>query len=229
MDEKQAKDLLDKILGQIFGYKNPLTLQQFQQKFAFDLRLPYQVNDSMTGDVTWTQSANPGKFITVENAWNFENWIRPKRDLQNMQDIMTAWSEINLTATERYLDSINVSESDNIYTSENIYRSEDLHGVKNGLFCDGVINSEFVAACQRSNTLTYCARVEDSNSCSNSFSVVWSKKIVNSMFIQDCSDLYECMFCSHINAKQYCIGNMQYTEEEYRRIKDMVVRWVLTA
>lgn len=231
MDAKAAQDILDKIIGQIFGYKNPLTLQQFQQKFAFDVRLPQQTNDMTTGQVTWTQSPNPTRFMTVENIFASETmWEKPsKKELNTIQDVLAAWSEVNITAAERYLDSMNVSESDNIYGSENVYRSLDVHGSKNVIFCDAAITSEYVAAVQRSNNLTFCARVEDSKMCSNSFSVIWSQKIVNSYFIEDCSDMQDCMFCSHTRGKQYCIANMQYTEEEYRRIKDLVVRWILTA
>jgi len=230
MDAKVAQDVLDKIIGQIFGYKNPLTLEQFQQKFAFDVRLPQQVYDTTTNEPTWTQSPNPTKFITVKNAWNRLDWDnRPKKELNSIEDIMAAWNEINYTATDRHLDSLNIAESDNIYSSENIYRSQDITGSKNILFSDGVNESEYIAAGQRSRAITYCARVEDSNTCTNSFSVIWSKKIVNSFFIEDCGDMFECMFCSHITNKQFCIANMQYTEEEYRRIKDIIIRWILTA
>lgn len=40
MDSKIAQATLDKIIGQIFGYQNPFTLEQFQAKYAFDVRLP---------------------------------------------------------------------------------------------------------------------------------------------------------------------------------------------
>lgn len=230
MDESAAKVLLDNIIGQIFGYKNPLTLEQFRQKFAFDVRLPQQVNDSTTGQATWTQSVNPSKFITTENAWNRLDWDqKPPRQFDSIQDILAAWNEVNYTATERHLDSINIGESDNIYSSENVYRSQDISGSKNILFSDGVNDSESVAACQRSKGLSYCARVEDSNSTSNSFSVIWSKKIVNSYFIEDCGDMFECMFCSHVSNKKFCIANIQFEEAEYRRLKDMVLRWILTS
>lgn len=231
MDSKQAQATLDQIIGQITGYKNPLSLEQFRNKYAFDVRLPQQVNDSTTGQITWSQSPNPTKFITVENTWKMEDFWekRPKRQLNNIQDIITAWNEINYTATERYLDSLNVAECDNIYSSENVYRSQDIRNSKNILLCDGIGDSESVAASQRSVTLQNCVRVEDSNTCTNSFSVIWSKKIVNSFFIEDCGDMYECMFCSHTSNKKFCIANMQYTEEEYRALKDQVIRWILTA
>ena len=56
----------------------------------------------------------------------------------------------------------------------------------------------------------------------------WSGRIVNSFFIQDCADLYECMFCSNIKGKKFCIANVQYDEAEYRRLKDIVLRWMLS-
>lgn len=230
MDSKQAQAILDQIIGRITGFKNTLSLEQFRAKYAFDVRLPQQVNDSTTGQITWSQSSNPTKYITVENAWNHpEYWERPqKKELHTIEDMIAAWNEVNYTATERYLDSQNVAESDNIYGGENVYRSQDIRSSKNIIFCDGIGDSENLAACQRSNTLQSSIRVEDSNNCTNSFSVIWSKKIVNSLFIEDCSDLYECMFCSHVSNKKFCIANMQYTEEEYRALKEIVVRWILT-
>ncbi|HVO86756.1 MAG TPA: hypothetical protein VMT23_03515 [Candidatus Binatia bacterium] len=229
MTKQQAQTVLDKIIGQIFGYKNGLSLEQFMQKYCFDIRLPNQVNDSTTGKETWAQSSNPTKFITVENAWAREDWsMMPRRDIKTVEDILVAWEEVNYTATERYLDSANVAESDNIYESENVYRSQDIHTSKNILFSDGVWDSEFLVATQRSNSSAFCGRLEDSTECSNSFEVSWSKKITNSFFIHDSADLIECMFCSHITSKQYCIANMQFKEDEYMKLKDEVVRWILT-
>lgn len=43
MDEVAAKELVDRIIGQIFGFQNPLTLEQVKEKFAFDIRLPHEV------------------------------------------------------------------------------------------------------------------------------------------------------------------------------------------
>jgi hypothetical protein len=228
MTSKEAQATLDKIVGQVLGYKNPYSLEQFLQKYAFDVSLPQKVSD-IEGRDTWSQSPNPSQFITVENAWERQDWERPKRPLASIEDILSAWGEVNLTATERQIESENVSESDNIYSSENIFRSQDIMTGKNILFSDGLMDCESIVAGQRSRTSTYCIRIEDSKECSNSFAVVWSKKVVNSFFIQDCSDMYESMFCSHIASKKFCIANMQYEEAEYRALKDMVVRWILAA
>lgn len=232
MDATIAKQILDKVIGQVFGFQNPLTLEQTMQKFAFDIRLPQQVYDSTTNQPTWAQSVNPTKFITMDNANSrstVDDWLVPKRALNSLEDVLAAWGETNFMATERQLESANVSESDNIYNSENVYRSLDVHFSKNVLFCDSTRQSEYLVACQRSNTLSFCIRTEDSKACSNSFNVIWSNKVANSFFIQDCFDLIDCMFCSHIASKQFCIANMQYEEAEYRKIKDLVVRWILSS
>jgi len=231
MTPTQAKATLDKIVGQIFGYQNPFTLEQFMQKYAFDVRLPVQVNDSTTGEPTWTQSVNPSRFITMENSFKTEEdaW-RPKNPgIKSIDDILRVWQTINLTTTERQLESLNVAESDNIYNSENVYRSLDIHNSKNVLFSDGLSgNCEYMAASQRSQASNYSIRVEDSKECSGSFSIIWSAKIVNSFFIEDCNNMYECMFCSHMNSGKFCIANIQFEEAEYRKLKDLVVRWILT-
>lgn len=230
MDANAAKAIADKIIGQIFGYQNPLSLEEIQAKFAFDVRLPQQVFDTLTNQPTWAQSTNPTKFVAHKTTFEQpeDYWFREKRPINSVQDILNYWNETNYMATERYLESTNVAESDNVRQSENVYRSQDVGGAKNVLFSDGAIECEYVIAAQRSAMSNYCIRVEDSKLCSNSFNVSWSQKITNSFFIQDCSNLQDCMFCSHINSKQYCIANMQYTEEEYKKIRDMVIRWILT-
>ncbi len=232
MDEAAAKAIIDKIVGQVFGYQNPLTLEQFMTKFAFDVKLPQQVFDSETNEPTWASSTNPSKFITFKNTLekpeNF--WERPKRPISSIQDILSFWNETNPMATERYLDSLNVGESDNVRRSENVFRSQDIEDSKNIIFCDTILyGAEFLAASQRSGTSNFCIRLEDSGECSNSFSVSWSTKIVNSLFIQDCANMQDCMFCSHMNSKQYWIANMPFEEAEYKKIREMVVRWILTS
>jgi len=231
MDENVAKAIVDKIIGQVFGYQNPLSLDQVLAKFAFDVRLPQQVNDSETGEPTWTESINPSKFMSFKNAWSKPEdfFERPKRPINSIQDILGYWSETNAMATERAIDSLNFAQSDDIRRSENVYRSQNVEGSKNVIFSDTLYNSEFMIASQRSQASNFCIRLEDSGESSNSFSVNWSTKISNSFFIQDCNNMQDCMFCSHMNTKQYWIANMPFSKEEYMKIRDMVVRWILTS
>lgn len=238
MTSTEAQKMLDKIVGQIFGYQNPLSLEQFMQKFTFDIRLPQEVIDSTDGSKTWAQSTNPTRFVKLENARDAENnakpgeaasFLRPTRPLGNLQEVLTAWNEINITTAERYKDSINVAESDTIHNSENVFRSQDINHCRNILFCDGVKNGcEFMAACQRSEASTFGIRIEDSAECSNCFNVSWSIKQTNCMFMHDCGDMQDSMFCTNISGQRFCIANMQYTEAEYRKLREEVIRWVLS-
>lgn len=232
MNATEAKEILDKVVGVVFGYQNPLSLEEAMQKFAFDLNLPQQVYDSTTNEPTWANSVNPSRYMTLENmrAKNSETeWMLPKRQLSSIEDILTAWSETNYTTTDRQIDSINVAESDSIMNSENVYRSALIRRCKNVLFSRGCVDSEYIVAGSESQTASFSIRVEDSQLVSNSFNVVWSAKVSNSFFIQDCYDVSDCMFCSHIAGKQYCIANIQFTKEEYERLKLEVIKWIFTS
>lgn len=232
MNDQIAQQILDKTMGQIFGYQNPFSLEQFMRKFAFDVNLPKLVTDSTTGEDTWAQSTNPTKFMTLSNARKrseIDDWMIPKRPLQSLEDVLTAWNDINFTSTERQIDSINMAKSDNIYNSDMVYYSQDIHFSKNILFCDAIKGSEYLLASQRSHSSVYSCRIEDSKECTQSFSVSWSGKIANSFFIHDSYDLSDCMFCSHIGSKRFCIANMQFEEEEYNALKKQIIAWILSA
>lgn len=227
---EDAQYILDKVLGQITGYQNPLSVEEFMTKYAFDIRLPVSVKDSTTGEEVWAQSPNPPKFIKYENAIKrvaVDEFMRPKVPLNNLTEVLSRWQEINLFGASRYVDSEDVVESDNVNGSQHVFRSSDVFDANYILLCEGAYRSEYLVATQRAGECTYSARIEDSRFCSSSFSVSWSKNITNSAFIHDSTDLFECLFCSHLQGKKFCIANMQYTEEEYRPIKDMVMCWIL--
>lgn len=230
MNDNKALDIVNKIFRNIFDDDNNYTLDVLLEKFAFDVKLPKQVNDSITNEITWADAINSGRFITnknMEKRDETQGWMLPKREINNLQELIDIWKTINLTTTERVYDSINVIKSDTIYRCENVYRSSDCSDSKNIIFCDSCGDSEFLLASQRSSVCNFCIRTDDSTNCSNSYNVICSNKISNSLFIQDCFDLYECMFCSHIASKRFCIANMQFDEDEYYEIKKAIVRWIL--
>lgn len=228
MKEKLAKEIVDKIFANVFNCENPFTTGEILEKFAFDIKLPQAVTDSTTGEVTWAESINPSKFITNENSFKRDNWMLPKKEINGLQDILDVWQKINYTTTERNYNSENVFECDTVYSSENVVRSANCFGCKNVIFSDGCHNGEYLLASQRSGDCSYCIRVDDSNGCVNSYNVICSGKISNSLFIQDCNTLHECMFCAHIANKRFCIANMQFEEEEYYAIKKEIIKWIMT-
>lgn len=231
MDKRQTMVEVNKIFKNIFEIECPYSLEEILNKFAFDVRLPKKVHDSTTGEITWTQSINSSKYIKQDNMENYDvkyGWFQPKREVNNLNDILKLWKRINYTTTERIYDSINVSESDPIYRSENVYRSTDLRNCKNVIYSDGLGDCESILASQRTASSSFCIRVDDSANCTNSYNVICSNKISNSFFIQDANNLNECMFCSHMSNKRFCIANMQFEKKEYFAIKAEIIKWILS-
>lgn len=231
MKTTQTLEVANKIFQAVFGRDNPYSLEQLREKFAFDIALPTEVKDSRTGETTYTALPNAKKYITNDNSNQQDiakGWLRAKRPLHNLQEILDAWDEINLTTTERIYNSENVTASDPIYESLNVYGSTNCGECKNIIFCDGTYRSEFALACQRSNNANFCIRADDSNACTNSYSVICSGKISNSLFIQDCGSLHECIFCSHISNREHCIANMQFEPDEYFYLKTQIINWIFS-
>lgn len=232
MNDVLALEIIHKIFNNVFEKENHFSLEQILEKYAFDVKLPKQVMDSITNEITWADAINSKKFITLKNMEKKDitmGWMLPKQEVHNLQEIIDIWNTINFTTTERIYDSINVIKSDTIYQCENVYRSTDCTTCKNIIFCDSCIDSEFLIASQRSNASTFCIKVDDSKDCSNSYHVIGSNKISNSIFIQDCFNLHECIFCSHIANKRYCIANMQFEKEEYFTIKKAIIEWIVNS
>ena len=230
MDDQTALTTVDKIFQMVFDQPNRFNLEELFRKLATGMRLPCPVQDAITGDTTWSIADKSQNFITQQNVsdlYQDKGWIKPHRLLSDMNEILEIWSEINLISTERHFDSINVAKSDPIYACENAYRCADCHGCSNIIYTEGCTNSEYLLASARSANCNFCIKADDSSNCSNSYHVICSNKIINSLFIQDCYDLYECMFCAHISSRKYCIANMEFEQSEYHKLKSLVIDYTL--
>lgn len=232
MTEERASKIIEKIIKVVFSVENHDTLDKIYEKFAFDIYLPRQVKDSITGEATWTYSRCAELYMTTENTElkdEATSWMQEKRDLNSLDDILDAWKKVNYMTTERVQNSINVLKSDTIYECENVYHSTNCSKCKSIIFCDGCGSCEYMLASQRSGNSSFSIRVDDSVNCSNCYNVIFSNKVSNSYFIQDCFNITNCMFCSHIVGKEYCIANMQYTKEEYLFYKKEIIKWIINS
>ena len=128
MKEIETKEVINKIFKGVFGCLSPYSIEEIKNKFAFDIRLPIAVRDSITGEETYTVTVNSFKFITnnnMEKRDSTEGWMLPKKPVKNLKELLDIWDSINYTTTERVYDSMNVSKSDPIYNSTNVYNSTD--------------------------------------------------------------------------------------------------------
>ncbi len=154
MNDRQCKQVIDEIFINIFEQKCLLNIDQVLSEFAFDIKLPNKVIDAVDGKETWASSINSNKYISQTNMQKYDEykgWMRPKKEINSLDEILNLWNKINYTTTERNYDSINVSKSDTIYSCENVYRSQDSRRSKNIIFSDGCGDSEYILACQRSS------------------------------------------------------------------------------
>lgn len=230
MTDPQIKHITDYIFKEVFGRDNAFTLNQLQDKFVIDIPRLRKVACDLSGENTWTFSSSNEKVASqkaIEKRFGEDEWMRPLRGLNSIEDILKAWQEINFLTGEKYINSKDTSESDSIYSSSNIFQSISIFDSKNIIFGYKLFDCNYMFASRDDSSCNLGIRVKESIYCSSSFEVSWSNKVSKSMFIHDGFDLYECLFCSHLRSKKYCIANMQFEEDEYFKIKQMVIDWIL--
>ncbi len=229
MNEQKALEMIQKIFLSIFRTENSFSLKEIEERFTKDIKLPIQVEDSTTKEITWTDQLT-NSYITQTNMEHLDEtkgWMRKNQTFETIEEVLEIWNQINYKTTERVYDCEDVSESDTLYGCISAYRSLNCRGCKNIVFTEGCGSGEYLLACKNSGECNYCIQVYDSGTCSNSYSVICSSKISNSLFIQDCFNLHECIFCAHIVNKRYCIGNIQLEKEDYFKWKKLIIEWIL--
>jgi len=231
MTKHEAEKIIQKIVQDVFGVDKKYEFDEFAKKFAYDISLPVEAIDAITGKQTWAASLAPKKFISMSTVEARESeqgdWMYPKESIESMDQLLNLWNRVNYWATDHVMESDDVAQSDSVYRSQHVFRSIDVRDSDHVVLTNGATESQYIAASKTSNTSTYCIRLNESKKCSSSFDVSLSGKVVKSLFVHDAYDLYECLFCSHITGKKYCIANMQFEQDEYFRIKKMVIDWLL--
>ncbi len=230
MDERKAKGIVDYAFKDIFGRPNPFSLDEIRKRFAYDINIPERVKDSVSGKETWTVNRKAKKFMhsdDVSMALGKNTWAKPKREIRSMDDLLKGWHEINYFATEKEINSRDIAQSESIYYSTGIFGSTRVVQSKNVVFSEYIFESQYIVASLYNIASAAAMRIFDSETTASSFAVEWSAKISKSMYILNCVDMYECLFCSNLQSKKYCIGNMQFTKEEYLPIKEMVIDWTI--
>ena len=228
MSDEKALSIVNKIFNNVFSTDNKYSMNELLNIFAYDVDIPRKVVDIKTNEETWTDFPGDNKYVKDANMHLVSiNWDKEKKNFESLQELINEWNKINYIPTERITNSTNIYKSDTIFNCNNVYGSTSSSNSNNIIYCDCCNDCEYVLASKGANGCNYCIRAYDSSYSSNSFSIIWSNKIVNSLFIQNCNNLYECMFCSHIGNKKYCICNMQFEEKEYFEYKKRIIAWIL--
>jgi len=229
MNEDKAKQIIDYTLKDIFQIDNPFSLEKFQKRFAIDIPKVLEFNCLLSNRRTWAFASPKDKIVSpvaVDERFEEDEWMQEK-DLNSMQDILNAWNDVNYQISEKYINSTNVLASDGVHNSDSVYQSVAIFDSKNIVFSYKIFNSNYMIASRDNSSCTLGIRVKDSIYCSSNFEVSWSNKVSRSMYVHDGYDLYECLFCSHIRSKKYCIANVQLEKEKYFELKKEVMKWIL--
>lgn len=230
MNQKNIKTITDYIFKEVFGVDNLYTLEELKKKFAFDIPMAKKRVCDLSGETTWSFDSPEEKIASqsaIADRFKKDEWLRKKRPLRSIQEIMDAWREINYLTGEKYINSKDVFQSDGVYNSASVYQSVSIFGSKNIVFGYKIFDSNYLLASRDDSSCTLGIRIKESLFCSSSFEVTWSNKVSQSMFIHDGYDLFACLFCSHLRTKKYCVANMQFEKDEYFKIKKIVIDWIL--
>lgn len=229
MDTKKSKQISDYIFKDVFGIENPFSLTELQKRFAMDIPLPQKVISALSGKDTWTNSPTEkmASQKDIEERAKQDEWIIKKKPLKSIEDILKAWEEVNYLTGEKYINSEDTIESDGVYTSSDVYRSMSVFNSKNIILSYKIVDSNYMLASRDNSSCTLGIRMKESLFCTSGFEISWSHKVSRSMYIHDSFDLFECLFCSHLRSKKYCIANMQFEKEEYFELKKQVIDWIL--
>ncbi len=230
MNLQKAKKIANYIFENVFEVENLYGLKRLKSKFAIDIPLSRKTTCSLSGDETWIFASNQEKIASqkaIAQRFKKDEWMRKEKNINSLKDILEAWAEINYITGEKYINSKDITQSDGIYNSISVYQSASVFDSKNILFSYKIFDSNYMLASRDSTSCTLGIRVTESIFCSSGFEISWSNKVSKSMYIHDCFDLYECLFCSHLRSKKYCIANMQFDKEEYFKLKKFVIDWIL--
>jgi len=230
MDEKIANTIIDKIFKNTLGFNPAPDYATAKERYSGTIdTLPFPVTDLATQKQTWTVVKQASSYIAQTNMQEIDTangWTPKQPPSTDITQLLSTWQALNSITAERTQDSINVAESDLIYGCENVYQCTNCNGSKNIVLCNDCGNSEYLFASQHSGSCNFCIRADDSVNCSNSYELKYCNKVVDSLFIQDCFDLYECIFCAHLSSKKFCITNVQLDQSTYYDIKNHILKWL---
>lgn len=183
------------------------------------------------GTVWMADGQEEEKYINQEQVaegYKKDSWMRPYTKLESMEEILKKWAGINYAVASRQVNSVEVEESDEVYNSRGVYASSSIFDSKNIVGSRKLFDCGYLVGCRDDSACSIGTGVRESIYCTRCWEVSWSNKVSRSAFVHDGYDVSECLFCSHLRSKKYCVANIQLEKEEYLRVKEMVKGWVIS-
>lgn len=221
-------DLYQLIWKEVFPEEPALEIGEFERIMAEDIFLPKKYKCALSGKPVYSSPEYGYKKFISPEAWIEKgqggNVMEEKAEIKDLSDLLVRIDKIALFKANRSLNSDVIEASDDIHSSNLIYKSAHIYVCQKLLFCHNMVESEYVMASMGSKSCNFSIRALDSAKVSNSFDVSYCANVAHSYFCHNCFDLRDCMFCFHLASKQYCVGNAQYEEAEYKKIKEKLLK-----
>lgn len=230
METNSPSQAINYIFRDVFELDNPFSLEDLMERFCESVPLPRQMKCSLSGAETWLsplELSPPVNPDACRKDLGIEEWLKPKKPIRNMDELLAAWKEVDFQSGDKIRNSVNVEKSDSVMGSSNVFYSSLIGDSKNIYFSYNNFNCTHLVASRGNYSCSLGIRMMESIYCSSGFAVSFSNKVAKSIFVNDSFDCFECMFCYNLASKRYCIANMQFEVEEYMKIKSMVVKWIL--
>jgi hypothetical protein len=221
-------DIYQAVWKEIFPNVEIMDLEKFKELYTKDLRLPKKYESVFDHTSVYAlDDYGYKRFITedeVKQRNEVDNFMKQKTEIIDLKDLLNNVGDVATFRGSRTINSDVVEESDSVYSSSYIFNSAEIRTCQKMVFCHGNKDGEYLAASRGNAESTFGIRLFDDGGVSNSFEVHWSGKSSNCYFCSNCFDLRDCMFCFNIVSKQYCIGNMQFEEAEYKQLKEKLIK-----
>jgi hypothetical protein len=135
-----------------------------------------------------------------------------------------ALKDISITTSETTMGTCShMKECAIYYDSSSCFRSSLVAISKCVIYSFWPRNSEYLLGCNYSFSCSFCIRCFNSESLTRCFEVSDSANCSDCYFCYNCDSLQDCMFCFNTKAKKYAIGNVQLPQEQYKRIKGLLL------
>ncbi|MDD5337690.1 MAG: hypothetical protein PHS02_04365 [Candidatus ainarchaeum sp.] len=106
----------------------------------------------------------------------------------------------------------------------NIYYSDDIyHKVRNVAYSNYILHSESMFGCRGVMYSKFCMHAYNSSKVVRAFEIDGCTSSSNIFFCHNCEGLSNCMFCFNAKSLRYAIGNTEVGQEQYMRIKKVVL------
>lgn len=110
-----------------------------------------------------------------------------------------------------------------VYSSSHCYFCFDTSYSKNCSYCFDSFKLTDCVDCNYSVESELLYECQDCYKCYSSSYLDYCSQTYDSYFCWDCDDCHDIFGCTHLNHKQYCIFNKQYTKIEYQeKIKELL-------